>query len=60
VELLLHKIEAQGRQFLMQIDDQFRHPPGGLRTSRRSKSERLAVTVFAHRESSARRRRVRG
>jgi hypothetical protein len=60
VELLLQRIEAHGRQFLMQIDDQFRHPPGGLRTSPRAKSERLAVTVFAHRESAANRGKVRG
>jgi hypothetical protein len=60
VDLLLQRIEAHGRQFLMQIDDQFRHPPGGSRTSPRAKSERLAVTVFAHRESAANRGKVRG
>lgn len=60
VELLLQRIEAQGSQFLMQIDDQFKHPPGGSRTARGTKAERLAVTVFAHRESSASRSKARG
>lgn len=60
VELLLQRIEAQGKQFLMRIEDQFKHPPGGLRTARRTRSERLAVTVFAHRESSASRSKTRG
>jgi hypothetical protein len=60
VELLLQRIESQGRQFLMQIEDQFKHPPGGLRSARRTKAERLAVTVFAHKESSTTRGKVRG
>jgi hypothetical protein len=60
VELLLSRIEAQGTQFLMQIDDQFKHPPGGSKTSSRARSEKLAVTVFAHRESWANKSNVRG
>lgn len=57
-ELLLQRIEAQGRRFLMQIDDQFKHPPGKIRRKRKARSQKLAVTVFAHRESRLLRRRA--
>jgi hypothetical protein len=59
-ELLLQRIEAHGRRFLTQIHDQFKHPPGGLRAARRARSEKLAVTVFAHRESISSRGKRRG
>ena len=59
-ELLLQRIQAQGKQFLMQIDDQFKHPPGAFRAPRGARSQKLAVTVFAHRESATGRRKAQG
>lgn len=60
VDLLLQRIQAQGRDFLNRIDDQFRHPPGGYKTRSRARSEKLGVTVLAHRESPTVRRKNRG
>lgn len=60
IELLLQRIQAQGRQFLVGIDDQFKHPPGGHKLRRSRRSERLGVTVFAHRESPRDQRKARG
>jgi hypothetical protein len=60
MELLLQRIEKQGRQFLVQIDDQFKHPPGALRAPKSVRSQKLAVTVFAHRETLASRHKNDG
>lgn len=60
IELLLQRIQTHGKEFLNRIDDQFRHPPGGYRARSRARSEKLGVTVFAHRDSTRVRRTTRG
>lgn len=50
VDLLLARIQAQGNDFLSQIDDQFKHPPRGIRMRTRGRSERIGVTIVAHRQ----------
>lgn len=60
VDLLLERIRLHGRDFLNRIDDQFRHPPGGYKARGRGRSEKLGVTVIAHREPAPERRTKRG
>jgi hypothetical protein len=50
MEFLLQRIETQGKQFLKQIDDQFKHPPRTLKARRSAAAYKLAVMAFAHRE----------
>jgi hypothetical protein len=50
MEFLLQRIETQGKQFLKQVDDQFKHPPRTLKARRSAAAYKLAVMAFAHRE----------
>lgn len=59
IDLLLQRIQSHGKEFLNRIDDQFRHPPGRYKARSRARSEKLGVTVFAHREFPTERRRAR-
>lgn len=55
VDLLLRRIWIQGTEFLSRIGDQFKHPPGGYKVRRGTRT--LGVTVFAHRPPATERRR---
>ena len=61
LELLLQRVQTQGREFLSRIDDQFKHPPRAHRGRRNADSNTLGVTVFTYRNVVARtnRRRLR-
>jgi hypothetical protein len=56
VDLLLQRIQVQGREFLARVEDQFKHPPGQYRPHNVAGSTTLGVTVFAHRGVFNRRR----
>lgn len=50
VDILMARIQAQGMDLLRRIDDQFRHPPRGIRTRAKGKAEKIGVTIVAHRK----------
>lgn len=59
LQLLLQRIQTQGREFLSRIDDQFKHPPRVHRGRRTAESNTLGVTVFTYRNVLGRTNRHR-
>jgi hypothetical protein len=49
LSLLLQRVQRQGREFLLRIDDQFKHPPRAHKGRRNAESDTLGVTVFTYR-----------